>query len=251
MDWYAWHRRYDDCSEMRERLQAVQLQITAAIDASRSGVIRILSICAGDGRDVLGALAGRPDQRDIMTTFIEVDSRLVESGSTAITAAGLGHHCRYIRADATAAATYDGLVPVDIVVAAGILGNLAPPDVEQFIASLRWLCRADAFVIWTRNLDVSDGRRQVSAIRRTFRRNGFRQHALIRTASHVVGLHRYAGIPLTRPQDTVLFQFAGFEALDERSAEIRKTESVVTTLQRLLRRLCDRAGYPWRRRPRA
>ena len=60
-DYVAWHADYDDPeSPLSWRLRVVQEAIDAALDAS-TGHVRIISACAGDGRDVLGVLSRRTD----------------------------------------------------------------------------------------------------------------------------------------------------------------------------------------------
>lgn len=57
MDWHAWHRAYDSPdSRLRQRLRTVQERITLALDEAPPGPLRAVSVCAGQGRDLLGAL---------------------------------------------------------------------------------------------------------------------------------------------------------------------------------------------------
>src|SRR5438874_2219130 len=53
-DWYAWHDGYDDPgSVIARRLTAVQRAIVAALDRYPPGRITALSMCAGQGRDLV------------------------------------------------------------------------------------------------------------------------------------------------------------------------------------------------------
>ncbi|HEU5266623.1 MAG TPA: hypothetical protein VFU35_07975, partial [Jatrophihabitans sp.] len=64
-DYLAWHEGYDDAgSGLSWRLRKVQSYITALLD-SRAGSLRAVSACAGDGRDLLGVLAGRADAQRV------------------------------------------------------------------------------------------------------------------------------------------------------------------------------------------
>lgn len=57
-DWFAWHRAYDDPgSDLRGRLGAVQGFIAEALTRQPPGRIRVVSVCAGQARDLLGVLA--------------------------------------------------------------------------------------------------------------------------------------------------------------------------------------------------
>ncbi len=60
-DYRAWHEDYDDPeSGLTWRLGVVRSHIRAALDA-KPGPARVLSACAGDGRDIIGVLAERLD----------------------------------------------------------------------------------------------------------------------------------------------------------------------------------------------
>jgi hypothetical protein len=58
MDWHAWHDGYDKPgTRLARRLAAVQDQIRVALDAAPPGPLHAVSLCAGQGRDLIGALA--------------------------------------------------------------------------------------------------------------------------------------------------------------------------------------------------
>lgn len=60
-DWYAWHQYYDDPdTSLAQCLAAVQGQIRAALDAAPPGPLHVISLCAGQGRDLIGVLAATP-----------------------------------------------------------------------------------------------------------------------------------------------------------------------------------------------
>ena len=56
MAWDHWYREYDHSPSLQARLAIVRRQIAAALDLCPPGPIRIISLCAGDGRDLVGAL---------------------------------------------------------------------------------------------------------------------------------------------------------------------------------------------------
>ena len=60
-DWRAWHEAYDDPgSQLARRLAAVQARIADALDTAPPGPLRAVSMCAGQGRDLIPVLAGPP-----------------------------------------------------------------------------------------------------------------------------------------------------------------------------------------------
>jgi hypothetical protein len=79
-DWYDWHAPYGDPSSgLSLRLSWVQERIWAALDEAPPGPIRLISMCAGQGHDVLGALPGHPRRGDVTARLVELDPRNTEA----------------------------------------------------------------------------------------------------------------------------------------------------------------------------
>jgi hypothetical protein len=77
-DWVEWHRDYDDPgSLLSRRLELVQGHLRAELDHAPAGDIRLISLCAGQGRDVIGVLAGHPRRDDVRARLVELDERNV------------------------------------------------------------------------------------------------------------------------------------------------------------------------------
>src|ERR1700694_3658252 len=75
--WLDWHGAYDvPDSPLALRLAVVQQCIADALDAAAPGPVRVISMCAGDGRDLLGALDGHPRGRDVTGRLLELDPAL-------------------------------------------------------------------------------------------------------------------------------------------------------------------------------
>jgi hypothetical protein len=56
-DWVEWHRDYDDPgSLLPRRLELVQGHLRAELDGAPAGEFRLISLCAGQGRDVSAQL---------------------------------------------------------------------------------------------------------------------------------------------------------------------------------------------------
>jgi hypothetical protein len=53
--WSTWHRMYDENEHLQARLQVVRQTIREILDSYPWGKIRLISICSGDGRDILEA----------------------------------------------------------------------------------------------------------------------------------------------------------------------------------------------------
>src|SRR6478736_1932539 len=77
-DWSKWHDAYDRAdSSLGDRLTAVRAAIARRLDDAAPGPMRVISACAGDGRDLLGVLAQRPDSARVSALLVEYDAGLV------------------------------------------------------------------------------------------------------------------------------------------------------------------------------
>jgi hypothetical protein len=65
-DWLAWHEDYDDpSSALSRRLVVVRRRLTEALDAPADRPRRLLSLCAGDGRDVIPVSTRSPSMEPL------------------------------------------------------------------------------------------------------------------------------------------------------------------------------------------
>ncbi len=167
-DYVAWHERYDDPgSSLSRRLALVQEVLGAELDA-RPGPIRVVSLCAGDGRDVLGVLSEREDAARVTVTLVEVLPELVERARRA--AAEVAAEVEVVAADAGCSETYLGLatVPADIVLLVGVLGNLSDGDVVATVSAMPHLCAPGATLLWSRGRSLDGAGDFVAPVRAAF-----------------------------------------------------------------------------------
>jgi len=155
-DWEEWHRGYDDPgSVLSERLLVVQRHIRAWLDATAPRSVRVMSSCAGDGRDLLDVLAERADAHRVTATLLEADVRNADRARQRVGDLGLeGVEVRCT--DAGISDAYAGAVPADLVLLCGIFGNVPDEDVRRTISAARQFCDAGARVIWTRHRRYPD-----------------------------------------------------------------------------------------------
>jgi hypothetical protein len=199
-DYVAWHEAYDDPrSSLSWRLSVVRSWIARSL-REHSGPVRVLSACAGDGRDVLGVLALHPDVENIDVTLLEIDPMLAARARQQ--AADLYPRISVdVRvADAGDPAAYSGAVPADIVVLVGIFGNISDADVARTIAAAPAMCRPGATVLWSRGRQGGD---RTDEIRRRFDAAGFAEiglDTLDRDGHPTVGAMRF--VDETEPMPT-------------------------------------------------
>jgi hypothetical protein len=193
VDWHGWHDDYDrPGSSLAQRLEAVQARIRAALDSAPPGPLRAISLCAGQGRDLLGVLPGHPRRDDVRARLVELDPRIAAVAKTRARAAGLDR-VEIVTGDASVTDHYRDMTPADLVLVCGVFGNLADEDIERTIGTCCQLCKAGATVIWTRERSVPD---RVPLICGWFEECGFdRQWLSAPDAGFVVGAHRFRGEP--------------------------------------------------------
>ncbi len=179
-DYVEWHKAYDDPdSGLSWRLRVVQRYLGDAFDR-HPGELRVLSLCSGDGRDLLGVLSERPDADRVRATLIELHPGIAAHARDAAAAAGLSR-VEVRVADAGNSASYEGAVPADVVMLIGIFGNISDADIEKTVGAAPQLCRSGATLLWSRGRDRDD---RNDAIRGWFRDVGFEE---LDYATHEVG----------------------------------------------------------------
>lgn len=197
-DYVAWHSDYDDPhSTLSWRLSLVRAAIDTALDGV-TGSVRLISLCAGDGRDVLGVLSRRADAGRVQATLLELHQVIAARARDAALAAGLGTRVEVRAVDAGHSDAYVDLAPAEVVLMVGIFGNIDGDDLKRTVAASPQLCTAGATLIWTRGrggelTDMND------AVRSDFRAAGFTELAystLDRGGRPAVGVVRYDGPPV-------------------------------------------------------
>ena len=170
-DWVAWHEAaYGPGGPLRRRLEVVRRSVFDAATRSGPGEIRIVSVCAGDGRDVIGGLTGHRRAADAHVLLVDNDPELAATARRSALSAGL-LHVEVLEADAGLTTAYESMVPADVVVVAGLFSHLSDADVRQTIDTLPLLCDRNAY----RDLDLRPRRAGPdAAIRAWFVRPGSR-----------------------------------------------------------------------------
>ncbi|MEU7584853.1 SAM-dependent methyltransferase [Micromonospora sp. NPDC049230] len=203
-DWHDWHLPYgDDTSPLSRRLRLVQQHINDWLGHRSDSSLRAVSVCAGQGHDLIGAVAPRSDAYRVRAELIEYDARNVAAARMGIAAAKLTGFT-VTQADAGDFAAYGTAAPADLVVLAGVLGNLSESDVRATIDALPRLCASEATVIWTRTRRDPD---LTPAVRGWFAAAGFAEEAFHAPSDVLfsVGVHRFHGQPQQAPSSGRIF----------------------------------------------
>lgn len=190
-DWAGWHDAYrDPASDLSRRLVVVQDEIRRALATKPNEPVQVISICAGQAHDLIGVLSDDPRADRVRALLVELDPSNVAQIRAKADAAGL--HLDVVQGDAADSDLYRDAVPADLVLAVGIFGNVAEPDIHRLIRALPQFCAPGATVIWSRGRH----RRNInSEIQATFAGAGFIQAAFHAPdgARFQVGVNRYEG----------------------------------------------------------
>lgn len=200
VDWDRWHDPYDDpTSGLARRLVVIQSALTDWLDDTAPQPVRLLSVCAGDGRDIIGVLTGRDDAVRVEAILLELDPRNVRRARRWVAAAGLDS-VRVRECDAGLLSEWASAAPADLVLLAGVLGNISDADVRATIAALPGVCAPGAIVIWTRHRNAPD---LTGPIRTWLQTAGFEERSFTapNDAIFSVGVHHYRGAA-DAPNDT-------------------------------------------------
>jgi hypothetical protein len=147
VDWQQWHRDYDDPdSSVSRRLVQVRARLAMLLDEA-AGPVRLLSLCSGDGRDVVPVLAS--SDRDVDACLVELDPGLAEGARRAAAEAGVQLEVR--TGDAAAPTTYADRLPVAVLLLVGVLGNVSDADAETTIAACASMVVPGGVVLWSRS----------------------------------------------------------------------------------------------------
>jgi hypothetical protein len=182
-EWVQWHEGYEPGQPLALRLGVVQDLIRSALDSRPPGPIRIVSMCAGDGRDLLGVLPDHPRRRDVHARLLELDPELAARG--AARAARVSSSIDVVNADASMTSAYAGAVPADIVLVCGVFGNISDDDIHRTVEQLPSLCAPGATVIWTRGTFAPD---LTPTIRTWFEDSGFSELPFVAIPETTVGV---------------------------------------------------------------
>jgi hypothetical protein len=208
-DWQEWHTAYDrPGTPLVMRLAVVQQCIRAVFDAAPPGPIRVVSMCAGEGRDVLSVLDDHPRRADVVGRLVELDPVLAATARAHAPAA-----IEVLCADAGMSASYAGATPADLVLVCGVFGNITDADIMHTVEMLPTLCAPGAVVIWTRHRRPPDA---TPAVRAHFVHNGFEELAFHTPENTMfcVGTNRFVGAPRPFEPDTRLFDFVGYKMME-------------------------------------
>jgi hypothetical protein len=174
--WVRWHQFYEDPgSPLSLRLQIVQSMVGDVLDSvpePHAGPIRIVSMCAGQGRDVIDVVASHRRRAAVSALLVELDPSLASFARARAVASGVAEQVHVVEGDASLCRWYEEQVPADLVLVCGVFGNISTADITHTIGRLPGFCRPGTEVIWTRHRRPPD---LTPSIRSEFAAAGFEE----------------------------------------------------------------------------
>jgi hypothetical protein len=203
-DWHVWHEEYADPTSSLSRRLGVVRRLLGPVIAGLGPGQRVLSLCAGDGRDVIPVVAARPPERRPELILVELDSGLAAKARDGAAAAGVA--ATVVVGDAGRSGTWQDHLPADLLMLCGIFGNVSDEDIQRTIDAARSMLTPGGTVIWTRGaFRDRDLRPQV---RRWFIEAGLAEVAFeCEPHGYGVGVNRTTPDVTHRPLPTQLFAF--------------------------------------------
>lgn len=206
---------------LARRLAAVKERIASALDSAPPGPIRAVSICAGQGRDLLGVLPAHPRRADVSALLVELDPANADVARQHAHEAGLSS-VNVVTGDASTTDAYLGWVPAGLVLACGVFGNVTDEDIARTISYLPAFCTPGATVVWTRHRRPPD---LVPLVCQWFADHAFEVVWLSDPgADFGAGAHRFAGRSRPLPRGERLFTFVGRDNLEAGRSHVAPAE---------------------------
>lgn len=201
----SWHDNYEDkkSSPYKRTLMVKKLIVDYLINKNN---ITILSICAGQGRDILTSL-----NEDTSAYLIDVDKECVDYAQSYVNKNDL-NNVFVIEADASLISTYiDNNVPkADLILICGVFGHLSLEDINLTAQSLKQLIKPDGSVIWSRNKFDKDITEEV---RDSFKLAGYEEEAFISPEKELfsIGMHKLIEDTIEPIYDLKMFDYIEFD----------------------------------------
>jgi hypothetical protein len=211
-DWYAWHAPYDDPdSGLSQRLSWERERIRVALDEAPPGPVRVISLCAGQGGDIIGVLPGHARRDDVTARLVELDPRNAAVARRLAAAAEL-RDIEVVTGDAARTSQYADLAPADIVLACGLFGNLTNADIERTVGYCTQLCKTGGTVVWTRGRWARGAPDLVPQVCAWFEDRGFDPVWVSGPRyRECCGAHRFTGSPAPLEPDATMFSFTVYD----------------------------------------
>lgn len=205
--WARWPGEAYSEARYQHRLAAVSQHLSTALADCPARSIHVTSLCAGDGRDVIGTLATHPRCGDVRATLVELNSTSVANGRAHAEATGLMQVVSFLEGDGTKYETYRKVPRAEIVLVCGTWGHVPPQQRGEMMHAISALTQVGGVVIWTRG--VAKGMARLDEIKSLFVKPTWEEVRvdLTRDRQFAVASYRFSGPAIPLPQSGTIFDF--------------------------------------------
>jgi Putative methyltransferase len=205
--WSGWPERAYGQERYQQRLFVVKEHLAECLNIAPHGQVRITSLCAGDGRDVIGVLASHQRRNDVAACLVELNRQSVAVGLRLTKSAGLEKIVDFRNEDATVYTTYKNSPRSDIVLVCGVWAHVPVHERGQLVDAIACLCKPGGTVIWTRG--VSKGMTRLHEIESLFTGAYWNKVRISLTPNKnwAVASYRYSGPPKELSRCERIFHF--------------------------------------------
>lgn len=151
----------------------IRSQIAEALQECPEGPLKVISLCSGDGRDLLDVLPGHPRRADASCFLIDRNPEAIADAKETVRTCGLENQVTCFCGDAALLEHCADFVPADLIIVSGVFAHLTLLDAGKLIAALPMLCRPGAFVLWNRRELRGRFNPESLELHEYFRRHGF------------------------------------------------------------------------------
>ena len=203
-DWHAWHEEYADPDSSLSRRLMVVRRLLSGLVRQLGPAQRVLSLCAGDGRDIIPVVAERTEEQRPELVLVELDPGLAAGAQKRAAEAAIS--ATVVVGDAGLSTTWRKHLPADLLMLCGIFGNVPDADIRRTILAAPAMLTPSGTAIWTRGaFRERDLRPQV---REWFFDAGFDEVAFeAEPGGYGVGVNQATGAVEIEPLPPRLFAF--------------------------------------------
>jgi hypothetical protein len=205
--WSGWPQVAYRRENYQQRLRVVKVHLAECLNDAAQGPLRLVSLCAGDGRDVIDVLQSNRRRNDVGAWLVELNGQSIADGALHMKASGLEKLVNFIHADATDYLTYQTLVPCDIILLCGVWGHVPVNERALLVRALASFSKPGGSLIWTRG--ISRGMDRLNEIQSQFANSSWERVRLSFTPNDkwAISTHRYCGPSLELPASGRIFNF--------------------------------------------
>lgn len=149
--WTEWHENaYNNTNSLAyQRTEIVKNLINKYLYEINKNVV-IVSIGAGQGRDILSVLKERKDNNRIFTYLIDTDMECLDYAKNYAEKNNI-INVNVVNIDGSLTENYKDIPKADLIIFCGMMNQKNTEEVKSLANNMKFLCNEDAQIIWSRH----------------------------------------------------------------------------------------------------